>query len=71
MRRTSWPTEAGCKADQAPDQARTDNGSQETESRARIRAARALLSPVWRVLLLRVQGLRVMVRVAGGWGAAS
>lgn len=76
MRCTSWPTETGCKADHAPDQARTDNGSQETVRKASTRATVARFSPVWRVLLLAVQGRRIMaggafVRdppvTAGGW----
>lgn len=61
MSRTSWPTEAGCKPDQAADQARTDNGSQETVRKATTRASIARLSPVWRLLLLGVQRGPVMV----------
>jgi hypothetical protein len=60
VRRTSWPTEAGCQADQAADQARTDNGSQETVSKARTRAVIARRSPFWRVLLLWFQRCRAM-----------
>jgi hypothetical protein len=51
MFRTSWPAETGCKADHAADQARTDNGSQETASRARVRAAKARLSRLRRGLI--------------------
>jgi hypothetical protein len=59
--RTSRSTEAGCKADHAADQARTDNGSQETASRARVRAARARFSPLCRSLAVLGERCRVMV----------
>ena len=71
MQRTSWPAEAGCKADQAADQARTDNGSQDTESRATTSTTRAVLSPGGRVVVVGVQRLRVMVETAWGERAAS
>lgn len=52
---TNRSTEAGCKPDQAADQARTDNGSQETVRKDRTRAKIARLSPIGRVLLVAVQ----------------
>lgn len=61
MSRTRWPTEAGCKPDHAADQARTDNGSQETVRKATTRAIIARRSPVWRLLLLGVQRGPIMV----------
>ena len=61
MRCTSWPTEAGYQACQAADQARTDNGSQETVRKAITRAIIARRSPVWRLLLLGIQRGPVMV----------
>lgn len=72
MGRTRRPPETGCKADQAADQARTDNGSQETARSTRARPTAALLSPS-RVLIVRLfQRFRVMVRRAertatGAW----
>lgn len=58
---TSGVTEAGCKADQAADQARTDNGSQETARRASARAAKAFRSSGRRRLILWFQRGEVMV----------
>lgn len=70
MRRTSWPTEAGCQADQAADQARTDNGSQDTDRKARARATIAVRSPLRRVVFWFFQGWWGMAACAGVLRAA-
>jgi hypothetical protein len=65
--RTSWFTETGCKPDQAADQACTDNGSQETVSRASTRAATVRCWSPRSLLLVSFQRCRTMLL----WGRRS
>ena len=71
MGRARWAGVAGCQADQAADQARADNGSQDTVSRATARARTARRSPGWRGLVLWFQGSGGMADLFSGERAAA